>query len=102
MRFSGYVKLAKLARWARANGVHSQTAYRWFREDRMPVPARRLESGTSGVDAPAGGEDGERKSGAQQAVEHGSGPPEVNAYERTRMRLSRRPALISGRPFGSG
>ncbi|MDY6999275.1 MAG: IS607 family transposase, partial [Actinomycetota bacterium] len=36
----------KLAEWARANGVHPQTAYRWFREDRMPVPARRLESGT--------------------------------------------------------
>ncbi len=36
----------RLAEWARANGVHPQTAYRWFREDRMPVPARRLESGT--------------------------------------------------------
>lgn len=31
-------------------GVHPQTAYRWFREDRMPVPARRLESGTIWVD----------------------------------------------------
>ena len=40
----------KLAEWARANGVHPQTAYRWFREDRMPVPARRLESGTIWVD----------------------------------------------------
>jgi putative resolvase len=44
----------KLAEWARANGVHPQTAYRWFREDRMPVPARRLESGTIWVDATAG------------------------------------------------
>lgn len=42
----------KLAAWARANGVHPQTAYRWFREDRMPVPARRLESGTIWIDAP--------------------------------------------------
>jgi putative resolvase len=41
----------KLAEWARTNGVHPQTAYRWFREDRMPVPARRLESGTIWVDA---------------------------------------------------
>jgi len=41
----------KLAEWARANGVHPQTGYRWFREDRMPVPARRLESGTIWVDA---------------------------------------------------
>ncbi len=40
----------KLAEWARANGVHPQTAYRWFREDRMPVPARRLESGTIWVE----------------------------------------------------
>lgn len=41
----------KLAGLARADGVHPQTAYRWFREDRMPVPARRLESGTIWVDA---------------------------------------------------
>ncbi len=40
----------KLAEWARANGVHPQTAYRWFREDRMPVLARRLESGTIWVE----------------------------------------------------
>jgi putative resolvase len=36
----------KLAEWARRNGVHPQTAYRWFREGIMPVPARRLPSGT--------------------------------------------------------
>jgi putative resolvase len=42
----------KLAEWARANGVHPQTAYRWFRQDTMPVPARRLPSGTILVDAP--------------------------------------------------
>ncbi|HZE33971.1 MAG TPA: IS607 family transposase [Actinoallomurus sp.] len=41
----------KLAEWARSNGVHPQTAYRWFREEKMPVPARRLESGTIWVDA---------------------------------------------------
>ncbi|WP_041450802.1 IS607 family transposase [Hoyosella subflava] len=48
----------KLAEWARTQGVHPQTAYRWFREDRMPVPARRLDSGTIWVDvakvSPAG------------------------------------------------
>jgi putative resolvase len=48
----------KLAEWARANGVHPQTAYRWFREGRMPVPARRLESGTIWVDAAPAGESG--------------------------------------------
>ena len=36
------------------NRVHPQTAYRWFREDRMPVPARRLASGTIWVDAAPG------------------------------------------------
>ena len=36
----------KLAQWARAYGVHPQTAYRWFREGTIPVPARRLPSGT--------------------------------------------------------
>jgi putative resolvase len=42
----------KLAEWARANRVHPQTAYRWFRQGTMPVPARRLPSGTILVDAP--------------------------------------------------
>jgi putative resolvase len=48
----------KLAEWARANGVHPQTAYRWFRQGTMPVPARRLPSGTILVDtagSPPGG-----------------------------------------------
>jgi putative resolvase len=49
----------KLAEWARANGVHPQTAYRWFRQGTMPVPARRLPSGTILVDTP-GNPPGER------------------------------------------
>src|SRR5258706_7722689 len=48
----------KLAEWAHVNRVHPQTAYRWFREDRMPVPARRLASGTIWVDAAMVGEPG--------------------------------------------
>ena len=43
----------KLAEWARASGVHPQTAYRWFRQGTMPVPARRLPSGTILVDTSA-------------------------------------------------
>lgn len=39
-----------LAAWARANGVHPQTVYRWLREDRMPVPARQWGSGTIWVE----------------------------------------------------
>lgn len=52
----------KLAAWARANGVHPQTAYRWFRQGRMPVPARRLPSGTILVEVP--GSDDEPDQGA--------------------------------------
>jgi putative resolvase len=48
----------KLAEWARVSGIHPQTAYRWFRQDRMPVPARRLASGTIWVDAAPVGESG--------------------------------------------
>jgi len=47
----------KLAGWARANGVHPQTAYRWFRQGTMPVPARRLPSGTILVEVPGSDHD---------------------------------------------
>jgi putative resolvase len=40
------IGVVKLAAWARSVGVHPQTAYAWVREDRMPVPFRRLASGT--------------------------------------------------------
>src|SRR5919197_771131 len=36
----------KLSEWARRNGVHYQTAYRWFRSGVLPVPARKLPTGT--------------------------------------------------------
>jgi putative resolvase len=52
----------KLAAWARANGVHPQTAYRWFRQGKMPVPARRLPSGTILVEV--AGSDGVPDQGA--------------------------------------
>lgn len=51
-------KSVKLAEWARMSGIHPQTAYRWFRQDRMPVPARRLASGTIWVDTAPAGESG--------------------------------------------
>ncbi|MFI9363407.1 IS607 family transposase [Kitasatospora sp. NPDC053057] len=31
-----------LKEWAMANGVHPHTAYRWFREGTLPVPAQRV------------------------------------------------------------
>lgn len=36
----------KLTEWARREGVHPKTAYRWFREGTLPVPARQLATGT--------------------------------------------------------
>jgi putative resolvase len=44
----------KLSEWARRNGVHYQTAYRWFRSGTLPVPARKLPTGTILVETPAG------------------------------------------------
>jgi hypothetical protein len=49
-------RAVRLAGWARSVGVHPQTAYAWVRQDRMPVPFRRLPSVTILVDgAPVGG-----------------------------------------------
>jgi len=31
-----------LAEWAGHQGIHPQTAYRWFREGTLPVPARKM------------------------------------------------------------
>ncbi|WP_343571438.1 IS607 family transposase [Mycobacterium sp.] len=33
-----------LTQWARSQGVHPQTAYRWFRDGTLPVPAVRVNS----------------------------------------------------------
>ncbi|MDD4866092.1 MAG: IS607 family transposase [Mycobacterium sp.] len=35
-----------LTEWARVQGVHPQTAYRWFREGTLPVPAVRVNERT--------------------------------------------------------
>jgi putative resolvase len=35
-----------LTEWARLRGVHPQTAYRWFREGSLPVPAVRVNPRT--------------------------------------------------------
>jgi putative resolvase len=45
-----------LTEWARAQGVHPQTVYRWFREGTLPVPAVRVNERTVLVspDVPAG------------------------------------------------
>jgi putative resolvase len=46
-----------LTSWARLNGVHPQTAYRWLRQGTLPVPARRVGPRTVLVDMPAGAEE---------------------------------------------
>ena len=34
----------ELSDWARANGVHPKTAYRWWRTGTLPVPARQINA----------------------------------------------------------
>ena len=52
-----------LTEWAKAQGVHPHTAYRWFREGTLPVPATRVgprtilvnvDAVTSGPESAAG------------------------------------------------
>jgi putative resolvase len=38
------VGAVNLTEWARLQGMHPQTAYRWFREGTLPVPAVRVNS----------------------------------------------------------
>ena len=45
--------LMKLSEWAAQQGVHYQTAWRWWKHGTLPVPARQLASGTILVEVPA-------------------------------------------------
>lgn len=36
----------KLSKWARKNGISYFTAYKWFREGKMPCPAEKTPSGS--------------------------------------------------------
>src|SRR5919204_5114354 len=36
----------KLSEWARVNHVHPKTAYRWWRQGTLPVPARQVSART--------------------------------------------------------
>jgi putative resolvase len=44
----------KLPDWARQNGVHPKTALRWYREGKLPVPARKVGQRTILVEVPGG------------------------------------------------
>jgi len=34
--------MMNLREWAQLQGIHPQTAYRWYREGKLPVPARKM------------------------------------------------------------
>jgi hypothetical protein len=50
-----------LTEWAHAQGIHVTTAYRWYREGTLPVPARKagrlilVSPGTAAGPCPQGG-----------------------------------------------
>jgi putative resolvase len=48
-----YLGRVKLSEWARQQGVSYQTAWRWVKDGKMPVPVRQAPSGTWLVDEPA-------------------------------------------------
>lgn len=41
-----------MSEWARREGVHYQTAWKWFRDGTLPVPARQTATGTILIDVP--------------------------------------------------
>jgi putative resolvase len=43
----------KLSEWAAQQGVHYQTAWRWWKRGTLPVPAWQLASGTILIQSPA-------------------------------------------------
>jgi len=44
----------RLAAWARRQGISYKTAWRWVKDDVMPVPWQQSPTGTILVDAPMG------------------------------------------------
>jgi putative resolvase len=42
----------RLLEWAEREGVHYQTAWKWFRDGMLPVPARQTRTGVILVDVP--------------------------------------------------
>jgi predicted site-specific integrase-resolvase len=42
----------KLSEWARRNGIAYQTAWKWWKAGKLPVPARQMPTGTILVEAP--------------------------------------------------
>ena len=51
--FPYYTAKVKLPEWARRQGISYTTAWRWVKDDTMPVPWRQMPGGTILVDEPA-------------------------------------------------
>lgn len=73
----------KLAEWARVNGVHPKTAYRWWREGILPVPARKVGPRTILVDTAVGD-----SAGAAGIYARVSSPDQREDLERQVARIS--------------
>jgi putative resolvase len=53
VRVSVYVVGVRLSQWAQQEGIHYQTAWKWFKDGTLPVNARQTATGTILVDVPA-------------------------------------------------
>jgi putative resolvase len=76
-----------LTEWAKAQGVHPHTAYRWFREGTLPVPATRVGPRTILVNVEAAGAGGESAPGVGRYARVSS-PEQKPDLERQVARLS--------------
>ena len=81
----------KLREWATLEGVHYQTAWRWWRDGKLPVPARQTATGTILVEVPAAG------SGAARVVVYAR----VSSHDQ-RADMDRQVARVTGWVTGQG
>ncbi|MHB8139929.1 MAG: IS607 family transposase [Vulcanimicrobiaceae bacterium] len=74
----------KLVEWAQHQGISYMTAWRWTKDDRMPVPWRKTQTGTILVDAPM-----DEKPAAVALYARVSSHDQRNDLDRQLARLSR-------------
>jgi hypothetical protein len=67
VRFSVHLGGMKLSQWAAQEGIHYQTAWRWFKDGTLPVTARQLATGTDSGRG-AGDDSGERCGAVREGV----------------------------------
>jgi putative resolvase len=46
------LRCVRLSEWAKQEGIHYQTAWKWFKDGTLPVPATQTATGTILIDAP--------------------------------------------------